>query len=410
MEQIIQSLSEPINQLITLGVMVALYALAYSGRVFAGKRRTTKQKVTWSWQRFWDDLSFRLGIGYAMIIAVVCIDAAQWILPATGWGIPTNLANILNANVIISLPFIAALNEIQKTVRLLFTVWKYQENLETLGMSESDFDVSKANPDQIAESVKKALGDIVSLYVKQDNDDVEAGSLVKEEEGGTLAELGAYPYYRLPCATPSEFYNAALGLGFNEGFGLQCVAAFKEFMVSLCGSYVAAGGAASNYASAAVRAKVEALGFTWHDGSEGLQDGDWGIWVSGVYGHVSMRYQGKWFGQNQGAKDGNIGTPFNLMSLPLDGFAGYFRPNIYSQSASKTETEGKPATIKPSSSREIEKGDRVKVLNHVDVKGTRLQNLQADYLVYQVRKSDRTAVLKTDDGDIYARMSFDDIS
>lgn len=410
MEDIIQSLSEPINQLITLGVMVALYALAYSGRVFAGKRRTTKQKVAWSWQRFWDDLSFRIGIGYAMIGAVVCIDALQWILPATGWGIPADLANILNANVIISLPFIAAVNEIQKTVRLLVAVWKYQENLETLGMSESDFDASKANPDQIAESVKKALGDIVSLYVKQDNDDVEAGSLVKEEEGGTLAELGAYPYYRLSCATPAEFYSAALGLGFNEGFGLQCVAAFKEFMVSLCGNYVAAGGAASNYASAAVRAKVEALGFTWHDGSEGLQDGDWGIWVSGVYGHVSMRYQGKWFGQNQGAKDGNVGTPFNLMALPMDGFAGYFRPNIYSQSASKTETEGKPATIKPSSRREIEKGDRVKVLNHVDVKGTRLQNLQADYLVYQVRKSDRTAVLKTDDGDIYARMSFDDIS
>lgn len=80
--------------------------------------------------------------------------------------------------------------------------------------------------------------------------------------------------------------------------------------------------------------------------TDGLQDGDWGVWVSGLYGHVSMRYQGKWFGQDQGARDGNVGTPFNLMALPMDGFAGYFRPNIYAQTH-----------VEPSNSAETPKDD-----------------------------------------------------
>lgn len=145
-----------------------------------------------------------------------------------------------------------------------------------------------------------------------------------------LAQMGALVYYQVPMATPTEFVNSVNGKGFNEGYGYQCVAAFKEFMYSLSGKYVAAaGGGAKGYATQ--QAQIEPLGFKWHAGTAGLQDGDWAIWTTGQYGHVAMKYGDKWFSQNQYAADPNVGNPFNLASISTNGIAGYYRPNIYIQ-------------------------------------------------------------------------------
>lgn len=143
-----------------------------------------------------------------------------------------------------------------------------------------------------------------------------------------LPQMGALAYYDVDVSTPTAFYNAVNGKGFNEGYGYQCVAGFKEFMYALSGKYVAAaGGGAKGYATQ--QAQIEPLGFKWHSGTAGLQNGDWAIWTTGQYGHVSMYYNGKWFGQNQYAADPNAGNPFNLASIGSGGIAGYYRPNIY---------------------------------------------------------------------------------
>lgn len=127
---------------------------------------------------------------------------------------------------------------------------------------------------------------------------------------------------------------------------------------------------------------------------------------------------GKWLGQNQGAKDGNAGNAFNLMALPMQGFAGHFRPNAYAKlptPTTTTESGQKPdnstSDNPPVSGQDggIKTGDYVEVINRVDVNGTKLMDLQKTYLVFQNSPSTRTAVLKTDDGDIYARMSYDNI-
>lgn len=143
-----------------------------------------------------------------------------------------------------------------------------------------------------------------------------------------LPQMGSLVYYDVDTSTPTEFYNSVNGKGFNEGYGYQCVAGFKEYMYALSGSYVAAaGGGAKGYATQ--QSQVEPLGFTWHDGTSGLQNGDWAIWTSGQYGHVSMYYNGQWFGQNQYAADPSVGNPFNLASISTNNIAGYYRPNIY---------------------------------------------------------------------------------
>lgn len=169
-----------------------------------------------------------------------------------------------------------------------------------------------------------------------------------------LPQMGSLVYYDVDVSTPAAFYNAVNGKGFNEGYGLQCVAGFKEFMFALSGKYVATStGGASGYASQ--QRQIEPLGFTWVGGSVGLQDGDWGIFGGGQYGHVAMRYQGKWFGQNQGAANASAGNAFNLMNISNANVIGYYRPNIYKQVAPTPAREtpapstGAPSTGSPTS-------------------------------------------------------------
>lgn len=408
MENIINSLNEPINQLIALGAVLVFYAICYSVRLAGGHRRVKKQKTEWSWERFWNDLHFRLLMVYALAATVIAVDMAQWLSPLLGFNISDDLALLLNANLIITVPFVAGLNELQKGVKLLWKVWRYKESLDALSMSLDDYDSSMVNTAKIANSTKEFIGALASsINSIQESPEAIAGEVLTKVATKKLAEMGSIPYYKINISTPAEAYKNLLGKGFNEGWGLQCVAGFKEFMFSLCRRYVAAGGAASGYAYEPARSAVCKLGFTWHDGPEGLQDGDWGIWTNVLYGHVAMYYQRKWLGQNQGAADGNAGNAFNLMALPMQGFAGYFRPNIYmtSQEAGQETTQ-----VSTQVTAQLKAGDKVNVTKYVDANGAKLMKLQkTPYLVYQVRNSDRTAVLKSDDGDIYARMSFDNI-
>lgn len=200
------------------------------------------------------------------------------------------------------------------------------------------FDGKDAN---ISEQQKQAL----CAIQKQAEAEAQAlsGVNVPQDSGSgceprDLAQMGALVYYAVPMATPTEFYNSVNGKGFNEGYGYQCVAAFKEFQYSLSGKYVAtSNGGASGYAKQ--QSQIEPLGFKWHDGTAGIQDGDWAIWTTGQYGHVAMKYGDKWFSQNQYASDPNKGNPFNLASISADGIAGYYRPNIY-QNLTPTPPDG----------------------------------------------------------------------
>lgn len=212
---------------------------------------------------------------------------------------------------------------------------------------------------KIADSAAHALG----TEVPQDSG---SGCVATNTEA---AQMGSAVYYGVDVSSPSAFYNAVNGAGFNEGYGLQCVAGFKEFMFALSGKYVAsAGGGANSYASQ--QGQIEPLGFKWHTGSGGLQDGDWGIFGGGTYGHVAMYYQGEWLGQNQGAANANAGNAFSLKNLGsfANTLIGYYRPNIYqktsspapsntsSSSSSTSSTQGS-ASNTPASSYIVRRGD-----------------------------------------------------
>jgi len=187
---------------------------------------------------------------------------------------------------------------------------------------------------ELEKAQDEALADLLGFEIAHD---VGSGCAPTDTEA---AQMGAAAYYSVDISTPAAFYNAVVGKGFNEGYGMQCVAGFKEFMYSLSGKVVATStGGASGYAKQ--QSQIEPLGFTWHAGASGLQDGDWAIFSGGTYGHVAMRYQGKWLGQNQGAANSSIGNAFNLLSYGTENVLGYYRPNIYannSQNSNNTST------------------------------------------------------------------------
>lgn len=191
---------------------------------------------------------------------------------------------------------------------------------------------SKATEKALCELAKKrdnAIAGMLGLDVPQDSG---SGCEAPDKE---LAQMGSGVYYKTDMSSPAAFVNAMNGRGFNEGYGLQCVAGFKQFMFSLSGRVIATRtGGASGYANQV--GEIQALGFTWHSGQAGMKDGDWAIFGGGTYGHVAMYYQGKFFGQNQGSGNIYVGNAFNLMDLGgyRNSIIGYYRPNIWNGTAS----------------------------------------------------------------------------
>lgn len=401
-------MEEILNQLITVGACAGVLGLCYLVCLSSGVIGVHYDKNrTWSWKIFLEDFLKMLIYGASMVGYVLAANLLTWLFSRFGMDVSL-LAEGASTVLILKRMLTASLDYLTRANNNYDKFFKERHS----DAKELVINPENANYTGIAKDVKDAVSALYSsINTLQENPEAVAGEVIFEESAKTLAEMGAAPYYNLDVSTPQKAYQNLLGKGFNEGYGLQCVAGFKEFMFSLCGRYVAAGGSAKNYAFEPARTAVCGLGFTWHSGAAGLQDGDWGIWINGQHGHVAMYYQGRWLGQNQAAVDGNVGNAFNLLGLPMEGFAGYFRPDLY---ANLQKIDEKPTESGKTSDNvaadAIQRGDFVEVIKYVDVNGTKLKKLQkTPYTVFQTRKSDNTAVLKSDDGDIYARISIDNI-
>ena len=125
--------------------------------------------------------------------------------------------------------------------------------------------------------------------------------------------------------TPQDFYNAYVGkrIDYDGTAGVQCVDGFKVFC-SWAG--VPPKPTGTGYADGYWynrNSSGYSKYFTFITGSSNFKNGDWVIWARGsVYpkSHISMYYNGKMFGENQG---GNRG--FNLITAKWSGALGAFR-------------------------------------------------------------------------------------
>ena len=301
-------MQELTNLLITTGIGLILLGASYIADLLTGIIKVIfTPAMKWSWKKFFEDFLKAILIAVATEYLVAIFFILNWFATKMGVDVQTLSEGMTAVSMVLGC--------IGGSYYFLLSASKNLLNFLNTHHVEVPYDESKLDIDGIAKDVK----DLTSTFFKHDD----------STETSVNAEKGASCYYKVDVSTPDAFVKAVNGKGFNEGWGYQCVAGFKEFQYSLSGSYANAGGCAKNYAYS--HSAVESLGFKWHGGTSGLQNGDWCIWTSGEFGHVAMYYNGKFFGQNQGAKNGAIGTPFNLMSLSLNGCAGFYRPNLYAE-------------------------------------------------------------------------------
>lgn len=330
-----------LNDMITSGLGLSLVGGSFLLWWLSGRIPNLFTEKEWSWKRGLEDLCKAVLMGVILVAGTGLLNLGGQFFSMIGWDI-TQGTETVSTYVLagamaygFGLYMSRAINNAVKFFRL---------KTGKLKGDKEQFDNGIA---QIGEGTRNLIGQMVALYTQHDQTG-EAGKVVKTtKQINVLKEMGAWPWVKVDISTPEKAYKNLDGRGFNEGFGDQCVAGFKEFQYCLSGQIVAAGGAAANYASEPAITNVCKLGFTWHNGSEGLQNGDWGVWTNGTYGHISMYYNGKWFGQNQGAANPNLGNPFNLSSLSMNGFAGYYRPNIYTVIPEKSDTAPLAPSARP---------------------------------------------------------------
>ena len=365
-------MQELINLIVTTGVGLAILGSSYLLDLIVGAIKVLfAEHIPWSWKKMGEDLLKAILLALSTEAWVVLWYIAGWYASKVGLDI-SQFTNAMSISGMIGAIGIGSFWYLSNAGTNL---------LDFLNTKHVQVNVDEASADYAA--VTDMVTSLAGVFTKHDDD---TSNIVSVDP-----ELGASCYYKVDVSTPGSFYNAVNGKGFNEGFGYQCVAGFKEFQFSLAGTYVSAGGAAKNYAY--THSAVEALGFTWHDGNTGFQNGDWAIWTDGAYGHVAMYYNGKWFGQNQGAKDAGYGTPFNLMSLPTKNIAGFYRPNIYKLPAPTPEPTPEPVKSK------FKVGDIVVPTKLVDYDGTPLRQWDDKYVITQI-SGDRAVLCADRNGEL----------
>lgn len=299
-------MQELINLLITTGVGLILLAGSYLTDLLSGIIKVIfTPAMKWSWKKFGEDLVKALLIAITTESLVALIYILNWFSTKMGVDVKTIAEGLTSVSMVMGC--------IGGSYYFLLSASKNILNFLNTHHVEVPYDESKTDIDGIATDITSLIG----AYTQHD----------KTGDTSLIAEKGASCYYKVDVSTPDAFVKAVNGKGFNEGWGYQCVAGFKEFQYSLAGTYVNAGGCAKNYAYS--HSGLESIGFKWHGGTTGLQNGDWCIWTTGEFGHVAMYYNGMFFGQNQGGSSVAKGTPFNLMKLSLNGCAGFYRPDIY---------------------------------------------------------------------------------
>lgn len=412
MDDILQTLNEPISQLIALLVVLGFYALCYSVRLAAGKRRTKKQKISWSWERFWNDLHFRIWIGYALVATVIAIDLAQWLMPLIGIEVSADTTAFLNANIIISLPFAAGLKELVAGVKLLYRVWRYQENLDALGAIVGP---NSAGIPQIASDAQKFVEAIIEYAAPAVEPDQEIKTLPKKEavkaieeaQMGTSVPVAQVLEMLKIYATKNAFLKEDGSSGIYRG---QCTQV-PAFVYNQIGVYGSMGNGKDVVKNLIARGVAEPCG----EEPGAIASADDGS----AYGHTWVSLgNGYLIEQNAhvaGVATANygVGTVYSCRVGRLNewnrGKVTYCRLKGLLASDNAQAKEEKPTSAQVTAN-EFRVGDKVNVTKYVDVHGTKLLKLQnTPYTVTQVRDSDRTAVLKSDDGDTYARMSFNSI-
>lgn len=397
------------DKLITVGVGLGLLAGTWFIWFLSGVVNNFFNTKKWSWKRMLEDIAKTCVMGLAMLAWVALAEVLDWYTTQVGMDI-------------------SALLDGASTTGLIgiicggsgYYIMKAFRNFGSfIGTEHVATQVGEANYKAVADTTVQMVNNIVTaLYTPKEA--VEAHNKF-EEAGG----LGAA--YRVDISSYDAFRAQVLGRGYDvDGYyGYQCWDGCALLWQQL-GKSLLTGGNNARGCWINCRAQNAGTDFELITDVTKIKRGMVLVFNCGDYGHIGFAdedyHSGSYIrllGQNQGGTPVGIngGAGFNVINMSLGTFLGAFayKPWLSGQQPDK------PTPVKPDVSGQnpdksteagsaVKKGDKVWVLKYVDVKGTALIPLQATpYSVYQSSPSTKTAVLKSDDGDIYARMSWDNI-
>lgn len=400
-------MDELISQLITTLVGLGLLAGGYLLWLLTGVVNSAFNTKTWSWQKMAIDVSKALLIGVVILALVALSNGLEWYAGLLGFDISAFTSGMST---------VAMLGGIVAGVATYYgRAMKNALNYFKLHTTAKQIEGTTPNYAVVAESTLEIVNGIVTA-ISTPPEVIGAQEEFEIEGGQGMA-------YSVPIDTYDRFRNAVIGKGYDidGAYGYQCWDGCALLWQQLGKSLVTGNGCASGCWSLK-------RDFNKNDQFELITNktqilrGDVLVFSAGQYGHIGFADEDynnanciKLLGQNQGGTPVGAagGAGFNVINMSLASFMGAFRykgwaNNKTAQNAEKITENSK--NVEPSASTDFKKGDKVEVLRYVDVNGTNLLRLQTTpYTVFQARKSDRTAVLKSDDGGIYARMSFDNI-
>lgn len=401
-------MEEMINQLITTAEGLGLLAIGYLLWFLTGVVNSKFNTHQWSWKKTRVDIAKAVTMGAVMLGLVFLANGLDWYAGSLGFDI-SQLMDNCSVAVMTGGIILGCVNYYGKAV--LNSTRFFKLKLGELATPE------QVNYSAVAEPTKQVISDIVaSFYTPKEA--VEAHEQFELEGGRGYA-------YGVDITSYDAFRANVIGKGFDVdgSYGAQCWDACALVWIALGRSLQTGNGCAYGCWNLKRDANAGSDFELVTDASQ-IKRGDVLVFRSGEFGHIGYAdedYSGSGFikllGQNQGGADyPNGGSAFNVVNMSMATFLGGFRykkwGDGYSKATIKPATEVKTSTIKTETTPtpEIKKGDFVAVTRFVDVDGTPLrQDMGEKFLVYQVSKLTQTAVLKSDDGDIYARISFANI-
>lgn len=393
-------MEEILDQLITVGAGLGILSGAWFIWLLSGIANNLFSDQKWSWKRMFEDIIKTLVMGVAILSWVILMNILDWYTGKLGM----DVSAILDGATVVGLLAVI----VGGSANYAFKAYKNFANF--IGTNH----VAKIAGNQDYSSIAQDVASVVSnIFIPK-----EAVESRKDfEESG-----GRGTYYAVPIDSYDHFRNAVINKGYNidGSYGAQCWDGVGLLWQQL-GMWLQTGNGCA-YGCWTLKKDANAgTKFSLITEKAQIKKGDVLVFRTGEFGHIGFAdedYNGgnsiRLLGQNQGgAAYSGGGSCFNVINMSMATFLGAFRYSGWGTSDNSQVASDVVAAVEPEKSQQesdIKKGDLVKVLRYVDVNGIALLNLQSTpYSVYQVRKSDRTAVLKSDDGDIYARMSWSNI-
>ncbi len=390
-----------LNQLITVGAGLGILAGAWFIWLVSGVANNLFSTKKWSWKRMWEDIVKTLIMGIGILSWVVLMNVLDWYTQKLGM----DISSVLDGATVVGLLAVIVGGSANYAMKA------YRNFIEFIGTNH----VAKVTGEQDYAGIAKDIINVVtSLYTPEEA--VEEHKQWEEEGGRGASYSVRYDNY-------DNFRADVIGKGFNvdSSWGAQCWDGVCLLWQQL-GLWLQTGNGCA-YGCWTLKKDVnKANKFILITDKAQIKRGDVLVFRTGEFGHIGFAdedYNGNGYirllGQNQGgAPYVGGGACFNTINMSLATFLGAFRYEGWVNTTAPRPAEQVPAPtpkLQPTKPAEtFNKGDKVFLNKYVDVNGTALANIQSTpYTVFQIRKSDNTAVLKSDDGDIYARVAVGNI-